>query len=363
MSTDIRNSEDWDVVAGFFPSNLEQLAVDCGALKRRREIRSAEELVRMAMVYSLDDMSLRETSSWAGEMDIAHLSDVAVLKRLRGCVPLLRELCSRLIPAPERPLSGLRLIVEDATTICRQRAPGIDFRVHVGYRPSEGGFTDIELTGADQGERLDRLACGAGDVLVADMGYQARTGLARVRDRGAHVVVRYYPTALPLETLSGVRISSFEAAEKLKVSETLDVAVRTVATKDAPSVEGRIVIVRKPDKKVEEGLKRKRKEKGKELSELVKKAERYVMLFTTLPVETADTLDVLEIYRIRWQVEMTFKRVKGVVSLGETLARDMKLCECKILAKLLMLLLIQAYESTFFPWGYPIRRKQPLPGA
>ena len=173
-------------------------------------------------------------------------------------------------------------------------------------------------------------------------------------------MVRYYPRILPLETAEGSRLLSLDLAEPLQVGQTLELPARTVATKGAPSVDGRIVIVRKPDAKVEQSLARKRKVRGKALSEEVKRAERYVMLFTTLPKELADTLDILEIYRIRWQVEMSFKRVKGIVSLGETLARDMDLCECKILAKLLTLLLIQAYESSFFPWGYPIARRQPV---
>ncbi len=363
METDLRNTDDWATIVGFFPADLDELASKCGALVRRREVRSGEDLVRIALVYGLDDMSLRDASAWAKERGVANMSDVAILKRLRASVPLLRLLCSKLVPLPDRPLNGLRLVIEDATTVCRLRSKGTDFRVHVAYRPSSGGFCGVELTRSDQGERLDRLDCGPGDVLVGDMGYQSRKGISRVRKLGAHAVVRFYPSSLPLETLEGVRLNAFDLAASLEVGDTADLKVRTVAVKDAPSVEGRIVVVRKPDAKVEEGLDRKRKIRGKELTDEGKRAERYVMIFATLPAELADALDVLEIYRIRWQVEMSFKRVKGVVSLGETLARDMELCECKILAKLLTLLLIQAYEKAFFPWGYPLGRRKPLPGA
>jgi hypothetical protein len=356
MSTDIRVSDDWGALVGFLPANMDELAVSTGSLVRRREIKSAEDLVRMSLVYGLDDMSLRETSAWVSERSIADLSDVAVLKRLRRSVPLLRELCSHLIPKSSDALPGFRLLLTDATVICRQRAKGPDFFVHVAYCPSAGGFAGLELTRSDQGERLDRLPCGQGDVLVGDMGYQPRLGIYRAREKGAHEVVRFYPTSLPIEDLDGNRLKPFEIAEPLGVGEVLDVPVRTVATKEVKSTLGRVIIVRKPDDKVLEGIARKRKAKGKELSEEAKRAERYVMLFTTLEQKQAHAHAILEIYRIRWQVEMAFKRVKGIVSLGETLARDMELCECKILAKLLTLLLIQAYEKAFFPWGYPIRR-------
>jgi Transposase DDE domain len=363
VSTDLRSTDEWGTVVGFLPADLDKLAKDCGAVERWREFLSGSDLVRTSLVYGLDDMSLRETSVWASEFGIANVSDVAILKRLKRAVPLLRYLCSSLIAPPVRPMSGLRLVIEDATTICRQRSQGPDFRAHMAYNPATAQFTGMELTRSDQGERLDRLECGPGDVLVADMGYQSRKSLGRARDQGAHIVVRFYPTSLPLESLEGVRISPFELAEPLHVGQSLDIPVRTVATKDAPCVEGRMIVVRKPDVKVAEGLARKKREKGKELGEQAKRAEKYVMVFATLPQHKADTMDVLEIYRIRWQVEMSFKRVKGVISLGETLARDMDLCECKILAKLLTLLLIQAYEKAFFPWGYPLSRKQLASGA
>jgi len=354
MATDILVADDWGALAAFLPVDLEARALSARALVRRREIRSAEDLVRMAMVYGLDDMSLRETSAWAREREIADLSDVAVLKRLRRSVPLLRGLCSHLISTDKDPLPGLRLLLIDATVICRQRATGPDFRVHVAYSASKGGFTGLELTRSNEGERLDRLESKPGDVLVGDMGYQARNGIAAVRESGAHTVVRFYPRCLPLEDLDGNRLLPFDLAGSLAIREILDIPVRTISTEQAPSILGRMVVVRKPDDKVQEGLQKKRKAKGKELSEEAKEAERYVMLFTTLDENQAPARAILEIYRIRWQVEMAFKRIKGIVSLGETIAKDMELCECKILAKLLTLLLIQAYEKAFFPWGYPL---------
>jgi hypothetical protein len=38
----------------------------------------------------------------------------------------------------------------------------------------------------------------------------------------------------------------------------------------------------------------------------------YVPIFTTLPREAATTRQVLECYRLRWQAELTFKRLKSI---------------------------------------------------
>ena len=351
------------MLVGLLPADIEEMATRTGAIVRRREIRRASDLVRLALVYAQDDASLRGASAWAREAGIARLSDQAVLKRLRGAVGLLRELCTLLVSGRERAPGGLRLVLVDSTTVCRRRSKGTDFRVHMNYDASQGRISGVELTRADGGEGLDRLPCGDGDLLVADQGYPSRSRLAEVRARGAHFAVRFHSANLPLQDESGCRIDPFELCAGLKVGQILDVPVSTVAVKGIPCVSGRLVALRKTDEQARGHMDRRRKNSGKKPSVQAELAARYVMVFTSLAAGQADSRTVLEAYRLRWQIEMAFKRAKGVVSLGETAARDMELCEAKILAKLLLLLLIQAFEIAFFPWGYPLPGIQPLATA
>jgi hypothetical protein len=180
---------------------------------------------------------------------------------------------------------------------------------------------------------------------------------------GADFLVRFYPANLPLCDESGLRIQPLELCRDLKIGEILDVPVATVAPKGGSSVAGRLVVLRKTDAQALKQIERTRKSSGKRPSSEAELAARYVMIFTSLEATQADGQTVLETYRIRWQVEMAFKRAKGIVSLGETEARDMELCEAKILSKLLLLLMIQAFESSFFPWGYPLPRSKSLASA
>ena len=365
MDTDVTYRNDWQLLVGFLPADIENLAVRTGALVRRREIRTATDLVRLALVYGDDDASLRGVSAWAKECGLASLSDQAVLKRLRGSVALLRELCSRLLSdyAPKRAKADLRFVLVDSTTICRRRSKGTDFRVHVNYVAGQCAFAGMELTRAEGGEGLDRLSCGLGDVLVADQGYPSRARLAEVRSREAHFIVRFHPANLPLQDEFGTRINPLELCRGLEIGQTLDLPVQSVPTKDTHAVPGRLVVVRKTDEAANRQLERSRKNSGKEPSPETQLAARYILIFASLNSDQADTHTILDAYRLRWQVEMAFKRTKGIVSLGETAAKDLDLCEAKILAKLLLLLLVQAYETDFFPWGYPLPRFEPLAKA
>jgi len=66
---------------------LEASAKASGALIRRREIKSAEDLLRLALAYGPCGMSLRGVAAWAQTIGWASCRDVAALKspaRQRG---------------------------------------------------------------------------------------------------------------------------------------------------------------------------------------------------------------------------------------------------------------------------------------
>jgi hypothetical protein len=81
----------------------------------------------------------------------------------------------------------------------------------------------------------------------------------------------------------------------------------------------------------------------------------YVLVFTTLPKRQATTRQVLECYRLRWQIELTFKRLKSVVQLGHVPKQDDQSSRAWLYGKLFVALLSQKLArigSAVSPWGY-----------
>ena len=103
---------EWQYVLNMMPPDLEESATAKLALRRRREIGSASDLLRLALAYGVCDMSLRQTAVWAELIGLGRLSDVAVLKRLKGAGEWLghlilrwlqqRGLTTRVPPVPVR---------------------------------------------------------------------------------------------------------------------------------------------------------------------------------------------------------------------------------------------------------------------
>ena len=88
----------------------------------------------------------------------------------------------------------------------------------------------------------------------------------------------------------------------------------------------------------------------------------YVMVFTTLPIIAASAQQVLEGYRLRWQIELTFKRLKSIVQLGHVPKLDDQSSRAWLLGKLFVALLTQKLVQVgraSSPWGYVYFQESP----
>ena len=92
-----------------------------------------------------------------------------------------------------------------------------------------------------------------------------------------------------------------------------------------PPVAGRICAVRKTDEAIEVAhakIRQTAQRKGKQVRPATLRFARFVIVFTTYPAEAFPAADVLEWYRLRWQVELVFKRFKSLAQLGHLPKHD-----------------------------------------
>ncbi len=82
LPADLNKISYWNLLLSFFPSDWLRLARQSGALKGLRQDKSAEDLLRVLLLHLGCD-SMRETVVRARKANLADLSDVALLKRLR----------------------------------------------------------------------------------------------------------------------------------------------------------------------------------------------------------------------------------------------------------------------------------------
>jgi hypothetical protein len=366
--SDLRTfTEEWEFLRSALPAvDLEKSLRESGGYQRRRAVRSAEELLRLALVYGFCGLSLRQTAAWAHVQEVAQLSDVALLKRLRSCSGWLShllgaKLAERAQLAP-RPESSLRLRLMDATSIRVPGHKGTGWRVHVGLGLSQLAIDHLEVTGAEGGETFCRFPLQSQDLVTGDRGYAHRRGLFSVREAGGHFLVRLNWSNVPLQDEHGEPFDLFEALRQIAVGEVAEFRVQTAPQESGkiPSLSARLIAVRKSEAAAEkerqkilrEAARKKRKADARSLE-----AAGYTMVLTSMGEEKLPSAEALELYRFRWQIELVFKRLKGLLGLDHLAAKDSRLARSALYAKLLAALLLEDLTGKFLsfsPWGFPL---------
>jgi len=113
-----------------------------------------------------------------------------------------------------------------------------------------------------------------------------------------------------------------------------------------PAIPARLIIIRKAAEATGHSRKRARRaSRHARPQQATLRAADFIMLVTSLDPATYPTDEVAALYRLRWQVELAFKRLKSLLDFGKLPARDVDLARTWLFAKLLMALLIEDLDQ------------------
>jgi hypothetical protein len=353
----------WPYLRSFLPSpdSIESMAVRTGALVRRREIWSADRLLRLAMVYGFCGYSLRQTAAWGEMAGVASVSDVALLKRFRKSADWMCQIVASFLSArvsvPKvnkyEAFSRIRLI--DGSTMSKPGSSGADWRLHLGFDLRKQSIVSLELTEASAGESLRRVEPLPAELLIADRGYARANGLAWVLQHHAHFLVRLPWNNVPLKSATG---ETFDIPTWLSELPEATPAEVTVHLRGG-SVPLRLLALRKSEPAAEASrlkILSRASNHTKTTDPRTLEAAGYTLLLTDVAVEKLPITAAFDLYRFRWQIELCFKSMKSVITLDQLNAKDSDLGRMVLATKLLGALLIEEFTEryvSFSPWGYP----------
>jgi Transposase DDE domain len=363
--------EDWSILLSLFPVEWEELGRKTGAITRLRGFSSVGDVLRTLLLHVGTGWSLRETAVRAKLAGIAEVSDVTLMNRLRQSEGWLRELCQQLwkengvdlTPA----IAGYPVRLVDGSVVKEPGKTGSQWRLHYSLRLPSLECDEFILTpahGQGNGDRLGRFHFRTGELILADAGYSNPPGVAAVHQKGAHICMRLNPHTLPLFDGPG---RPLELLGRLRTLSRPGQSAEWPAwvQSDKQRLVGRVCAIRKSEDAIARAQRRieLKVNRGKgTLSPQRQEYARYVMVFTTLPDHAANVDQVLEGYRLRWQIELTFKRLKSIVQLGHVPKLDDQSSRSWLLGKLLVALLSQKLVRVgraISPWGYVYSPKAP----
>jgi len=340
---------DWPMIEAQLPSNWRALAREHGAAPAKvpaqlgAKVTDESVPLRMVLHHVATNTSLKTTAAMAAASGLIDVSAVALHKWMCKFGPFLAAVLVALTDAAKHfsaaCWAGYDILIVDASSVARPGSKGTTARVHYALRLSNLQPVQIDVTDDKGGETFRRFAKMArpGQLWLGDRGYANPPGIAAITAKGADVLVRYNRGSLPLYDVNGRLIEVRQKlTRRLKQPGVPREWAAWVKPQGGERIRGRLCAVRLPPDKVEEAWARLRREQGGALSAESLEMASFVAVFTTVPRDRLSTDRVLELYALRWQVELGIKRDKSIAGLDRLPNFRDDTIRSWILAKLLL---------------------------
>jgi hypothetical protein len=363
MENSIAN-QDWLTLTQFFPYGWEEKAYELGVLTRKRKFKNPSDLLRVLLIHFSDHCSLKEAVTKAKIGKLVDISDVALLKKIILSSEWFRWMTLELIKKrfnnytiPEE-FQNYTIKSVDASVITEPGSTGTDWRLHYSLELFGLKCDEFRITKPNVGESFTNFLINKNDIYIGDRCYSKYHGLKYVTNNGGYFVVRYQNKAFKLFDEQMQEFNLIEKIRSLEIGELSEITAY-IATNNEAKIPVRICTIKKSKASAEESIKKaiaKIKREHNTISEMTLELYNYIIVVTSLPEEIC-AMDVMKLYRLRWQIELAFKRLKSIFGLGHLPKKDIEAARAWLHGKLFVAILTQTVieESlNFSPWGYPI---------
>jgi len=340
------------------PAGYEEACYTKKAIERKREIKNPIELMRLALLYLIGEYSLIEMSIIAWEKGIAKINDTGFMKKFGKCAEWFKWIIGEIKPravieykAP-RGLEEYAIMALDASQVKEKGRSGRVYTLHYAIELLKMSAATYKITTDKIGESLINFNIGKNWLVLADRAYGSLVSIEHCLKSCANFILRLKYGAFKLYNEDG---SELDLLEKLR-SATSDVAVDIevyVKLAKLKFTKLRICATKIPDdkaEKVERKFKRNDSKRQRKTSNQALFMSQYVVLITALPYSiSAD--DIVALYRLRWQVEIYFKRLKSIIDFGNVPLRRQDNVIAWLNGKLMISLFIEQMisEVSFSP--------------
>jgi hypothetical protein len=318
-----------------------------GAFLRARGIRSAADVLRLAFMYGPGGHSLRSLAALAAADELADVSDVAVLERLKRAADWLQSLCEESLARVAKVI-GVTKTTRPIRIVDGSRLEGPGdraWRLHMCYDPALGRIIDAAITTTAAGERLDRLAITPGEIRLGDRGFPRPEGIKNTLAAGADVLVRLTWKSLQLTSSDDEPLDWRKLFNLAREHGSLDIPVRVhKAHSKFEPLNLRMVIIKKPAAAAARARAKARRASSKNQHRTDPRtlaAADHIILLTSLNADEFPVDRLGALYRLRWQIELAFKRLKSILHIDRLPAKNPDLARTWLYAHLLLALLIE----------------------
>jgi hypothetical protein len=337
-----------DAIYSLMPEGWQEKARELGALTRSRNIKTAEDLLNLNLLYQTNGKSLGGTSALLKSGGIMGMDKNAVYFRLQHSVDwnnwLTENICRSSGIVAEAPafIEDRRVIAVDATDEAMDATGKKLARLHYAADIYTLEPVETKVTLGETGEKLTNFTSfRSGDIVLADRAYGTIASMEHLKTYGADFVIRLRYNAFSMYYDNGNTFDLTKAIANMREGKTSEFQVNYSYKGELTPI--RICVYRKTAQQAansERQIKTSNKRKGRtEPNEIQLFYGNYVIVATLLPYERDK---ILELYRQRWQIEILFKRLKSLFHYDDMPARTERTMKAFISGKLLLAAICEA---------------------
>jgi hypothetical protein len=209
-----------------------------------------------------------------------------------------------------------------------------------------GDWENLELTKATQNDQsytkktLQRIC--KDDLHIRDLGFVTQEYLQKIVKEEAFFLNRLNPKWEPVQHNTGKPIDWSGLCKQMQ--DKGDCHFETMVTIGAgkKAFSCRLIAVTVPEQVYNERIRKAQKQAkshGLCLSDKYKERCRFSIFITNVDEKILKATDVIQLYRLRWQIELIFKNWKSLLGIHQVKAVKKDRFECQLLAKLIWILL------------------------
>ena len=306
------------------PKDYEDECFKQGAIIRRRGVSNPADLMMLVLFHLQNGCSLLEISEVARITKLGSMSDVAFMKRFEKCGNWFCAINEKIAPECwinyQKPawMEGKTVIAADASDVTEKGRSGRIYRLHFALDIFKMVSSEQKITTNKVGESLCNFTLRSDHLVLGDRGYGNIKSIEHCNKSGAEYVVRLRKNSFTVRDEFGEKLDLGAAFSKLSSTECADLSVFATNI-EGDNIPVRICAKRKTPEAIaqtQKKLKRKESKNQRKISEETKAFNEYIVVVTNLDKSIAAEY-VLETYRLRWQVEIYFKRLKSILNFGE----------------------------------------------
>jgi hypothetical protein len=316
---------DFNELVKLMPKGWEEKARELGAFARARNIKSVEDLLLVNFLYLTSAPSFGSTSAILKATEKIMLNKNAVYERIGKSEKWLGWLVANIYREN-------KVLVDKPAWLLKKEVCLIDgsdepvygseesnFRLHYCVNLFSLSMKEMHLTQIETGEKLSNFeSLGIDDVVVADRAYGTISGLEYMREKGCGFVIRLRSKCFSFYNKKHRKVELANYFTGLREHESKSVVLYYKINDTYEPI--RVCATRKDRDSERKGLISLQKTKARKQRGDVSKAQslynKYIIVATSFE-DDVSAHQVTELYRMRWQIELVFKRLKSLFHYNE----------------------------------------------